>query len=304
VRVDGDELPALPRATGAARSLAEARPGHMLLVRPSGDVVGVRSWAMLRGLLSLAVVVGVLIFGTGYLGGALFGPLGAFVLPTLAYVGMAVWLRQQGRIGRALRQLGADDLRGAERTARALASSRMVSAGIRGNALYIAASAVWLRGDLEEALALTRRARAELARTRSTALRPIVALAALHEIQLLALTGHLADARAQMDALEPTLPPGDLVQVQRIDTELVLAFESDDPSALPDDLDPWTQTVLATQRFGSTLVLLAWAHDRRDEPELAAALLDVAHDRLPECHLDAAHPRLAAWYRGAVGSAS
>jgi hypothetical protein len=294
--VSGDDLPALPRAKGIARSLREARPGHMLLVEPSGNVVGPRSGVVLGSALRLLGLLVAVMFVASFVGSALFGGTGALAGSLVAYVAALTWLQAHRRVGNALRRLGQDDLVGAERLALRAAESRIVSSAVRGNALYLAASARWLQGDRVEALALTRRALDELSRSTSPTMRPIAHLARLHEVQLLAIDGHLAEAVTRLHALRaPEGLDGDLVQLQTLDTHLVLAFESHDAASLPADLDPWTQQVLGTQRFGSTLVLLAWAHRERDELELSDALLEVARDRLPECHLDAAHPRLHAW---------
>lgn len=296
--MEHDDLPELPRAQGPARSLAEARPGNTLFLNKKGEVANPGGGTLFASGLMLVAGTVAASLALSWIGASLFGLPGAIGAALITVWGVRWWLLQQVQLGNALARLAADDLHGAEQLARELAARRSISSAIRGNAIYIAASAIWLRGDLLEALALNRSALAELARTRSRAMRPVVALAGLNDVQLTALTGDLPAARIQLEALEAggELARGDLVQVQHIDTRLVLAFEMDDPASLPEDLHPWTQRILGTQRFGSTLVLLAWAHHARGEPELADTLLDVARDRLPECHIDAAHPRLHAWY--------
>ena len=126
----------------------------------------------------------------------------------------------------------------------------------------------------------------------------------INEVQLIALTGDPEAAYRRLTELDERgfAASGDLIAMQRIDTDLVLAFEVDEPTRLPDDLDAWTQAVVRTNRFGSTLVLLAWALRSRGEDELADALLGTAADRLGECHIDRAHARLHAWYQEAVGA--
>jgi hypothetical protein len=301
--VEHDDLPELPRAEGPARSLTEARPGNTLFLNKKGEVASPGGGTIFAsGLMLLAGTV-VASLALSSIGAALFGLPGAIAAALISVWGVRSWLLRQVQLGNALARLAADDLHGAEKLARELAARRFTSSAIRGNALYIAASAIWLRGGLREALALTRSARVELERSRSRAMRPIAALAALNDVQLTALTGDLVAARANLEALEAgvELARGDLVEVQHVDPRLLLAFEMDDPATLPEDLHPWTQRILATQRFGSTLVLLAWAHHARGEAELADTLLDVARDRLAECHIDAAHPRLHAWYAAMRG---
>jgi hypothetical protein len=290
-------LPALPRAKGVAESLEHARPGHMMAVDAAGNVVGLHSraaWIAALPLLGVLATGVALMLVVPLLFGLLAGNL-VFVLTML--VALAMWWPTRG-VARAMQRFAADDLAGAERGAASVARGAWVPALWRCNAFYIAGSAAWLRGRLDDGLAYTRRAIEIGGYPRSGSRRVIVALARLNEIQLLAIKGDLAAARARLAELERDgLPSGDLVRIQRIDTELVLAFEAGDPSMLPRDLDDWVQAVLRTNRFGSTLVLLAWAHTQRADAELVPTLLDVAYDRLPECHIDEAHPRLAAWLR-------
>jgi len=288
-------LPALPRARGLANSLEQARPGQAFAVDEKGNVVGHDSKAMRHASLR---ILGVYAAGSVFMlaAAAVFGRIAGPVALVATLLGLLAFTWPARRLAHALRSVAADDLVEAERTGVALASSRFASRMVRGNAWLIAGSAAWLRGELATAIGFTRRAIEQSGYPPTGTRRAIGALARLNEIQLLAITGDLAAARARLAELDRDgLPAGDLVQMQRIDTDLVLAFEGGDASVLPDDLDEWVAMVLRTNRFGSTLVLLAWAQTLRGETELAATLLDVAVDRLPECHIDAAHPRLAAW---------
>jgi hypothetical protein len=289
--VDDDPL---PRARGLAPSLNGARPGQVIIVDERGDVAPASVLVARR--LKIYAVMFAGAFALGCVGAFVLGPAGALVAPVVAVVATRLWFRRGVKLGQALERLAADDLAEAERLAREAARTAS-SALVRGNAWSVVGSVVWLRGDAEEGLAWTRRALGELERTRHRGARPIIVATRLNEIQLLAITDRGEEARAVLDRLEASgeLGEGDLIAAHAIDTRLVLAFETDDPEALPADLHAWTQAMLATQRFGSAVALLAWAHHRRAEPELGDALLDVARSRLPECHLHHAQPRLHAW---------
>jgi hypothetical protein len=294
--VHGDQLPPITLAKGAARSLSTARVGQLLYVNEQGNVTR-PTIALFRRILPwlLPVLVAPWIFPEAL---PLLVAVTTLFFPVSFVYLVFMWARPQRGIRRALARLSAGDLVGAEQAALLVANGSLIARLLRGNAWNIAGSVRFLRGDHREALVLTRRALSELP-SRGGA-RVFSVIARLNEIQLLALTGEQASAHEALTALEREgLPEGDLVRLQWIDTQLVLAFEADDTSTLPDDLDAWSRAVLDTNRFGSTLVLLAWALQQRGQPELVPVLLDVARDRLPECHIETAHPRLAAWYRDA-----
>lgn len=231
--------------------------------------------------------------------------VGRILAGTTAAIAYILWqLRATLTHGQAVQHFARDDHREAEVLARRAGSQPLVSALLRGTSLSLAAAAAWLQGKHQEALVLARKAIVVLERSLARDARAHLVLAILNEVQLIALTGDPDAADRRLTELDERgfAATGDLIAVQRIDTELVLAFEVEDPTRLPDDLDEWTQTVVRTNRFGSTLVLLAWALRSRGEDELADALLETAADRLGECHIDRAHPRLHAWYQDATGA--
>lgn len=286
----------LVRATGVATSLEQARPGQSLMIGPSGAVVGPHSIEVIAATLRAAAVVlapGALVV---ILAGLAFGNLGLLAATIAAVIAAVLWAQPRFELGRALALHGRGDLENAELTARRVAVTGFASLMVRGNAWMIAGAADWLRGDLDRALASTRRAVADLGAPKTGMWRGVAALARLNEIQLLAIKGDLGGAKARLDLLERDgVPDGDLVQLQLADTKLVLAFEAGNPKMLPADLHEWMQMALRTNRFGSTLVLLAWALVKRGDAELVPMLLDVAADRLPECRIEQSHPRLARW---------
>jgi hypothetical protein len=212
-----------------------------------------------------------------------------------------VWAQPRFELDRAVKMHGAGDLERAEWIARRVAVTGFASLMVRGNAWMIAGAAAWLRGDHDRALKWMRRAVRDLGSPRKGSWRGVAVLARLEHIQLLAITGDLAGAKAMLAALEAEgLPTGDLVQLELVETKLVLAFESGTASALrPDELDEWARAILRTNRFGSALLLLAWAHGLRGDREMVPTLLEIAEDRLHECRIEHAHPKLARWHAGA-----
>lgn len=269
-----------------------------MYIGPSGAVqspTALTAVAMMKGgMLAVGIV-----FATTWIFDAFVG----FILTHVGFVYFLVLTRVGFLLRKAHRCHAQGELTQAEALARRAAKYALAIPLLRGNALNLAASAAWLQGNHPEALVLARRAIVLLERSLARDARAHLVLAILNEVQLIALTGDPDGAYQRLTELDERgfAATGDLIAIQRIDTELVLAFEVDDPTRLPDDLDAWTQTVVRTNRFGSTLVLLAWALRSRGEDELADALIGTAADRLGECHIDRAHPRLHAWYQEATG---
>ncbi len=289
-----DDLPAVRRAGGFAKSLEDAQPGQLMIVDGSGEVKGRFSAPMM---LAAAKVVGVMCLpGAAILVLAPWlGPV-APVLAIAAFVGASVWLRRAGALARAHRLLARDDLAGAEAAARDVLRGRSTTSALRGNAWYVVGCAAWLQGKLAEALTATRAALAELGDRPPRDFLPILELARLNEVQLVALGGDVAAA----ERLRAAIPDGqgqtgDMIRMMRLDCELVLAFERGDHLRFTSDLDDATRAVLRTNQFGSTLVLLAWVHHERGDAAMCSTVLEVAADRLAVAHLPQAHPRLAAW---------
>ncbi|HET6583785.1 MAG TPA: hypothetical protein VFG69_10060 [Nannocystaceae bacterium] len=291
-----ENLTALARSGGMAGSLRQARPCQTLVVGSDGSVLAPLSaenlLACLRPLATVVVTATVMMIA----GAAMFGAGGGPALVMATLVGAVMWAQPRYELDRALALHGAGELVDAQATALRVAGSRWAGRMVRGNAGLVAGATTWLRGDLDAALATTRNALVDLGYPREGSWRGVAAMARLQEIQLLAITGKLAEARRRFAELEADgIPGGDLVQMQLIDTQLVLAFEAGHPHELPHELDEWLDTVLRTNRFGSTLALLAWAHIERGDTELVPTMLDVAADRIAECRIEHAHPRLAQW---------
>jgi len=296
--LEDSNLPvAMMRTSGVATSLESARPGQALMVASNGAVVGPYSEEVLMATLDAAVRVlcpGALVV---LLSGAMFGAVGVMAAMMAAAIGTLVWAQPRYELDRAVDLHAKGDHDGAEWRARRVAVTGFASLMVRGNAWMIAGAAAWLQGDLDKALKWMRRAVADLGTPTKGNWRGVAALARLNEIQLSAIRGDLAGAKSRLGELERDgIPSGDLVQIELVQARLVLAFEAGSASTLcADDLSEWLRAVLATNRFGSTLVLLAWAHLARGDSELVPMMLDVAADRLDECRIEQSHPKLARW---------
>lgn len=227
--------------------------------------------------------------------GWLFGATAGFGASALTMLLLSALFSYTVEVGRCVELLDAGDLAGAEASARRIADSRLVGSGGRGTARNCLAATMWLRGEHAQALAMVRRAIAELDRA-ADAHRPVAGLAHLNEVQLAAITGDVSGAERRLAALD-WLPGGDVVQRHRIDTELVLAFESDDIARLPANLSPWIEAVRHGEQ-GSTVALLAWALHGRGERAALRDVLESGRGLVAKAGLDLAHPRLARWWAG------
>lgn len=281
---------------GVATSLETARPGQALMISAEGAVVGPFSEEVLMATLDAAVRVlcpGALVV---LIAGALFGAVGAMGAMMAAVIGTLVWAQPRYELDRAVDLHAQGDHEAAEWRARRVAVTGFASLMVRGNAWMIAGSAAWLQGERTRALKWMRRAVADLGTPSKGRWRGVATLARLHEIQLLAIEGDLDAAKQRLVMLERDgVPAGDLVQIELAETKLVVAFESGSATSLPTDIDSWLQAVLRTNRFGTALVLLAWAHVMRRDLELVPMMLEIAADRLPECRIERAYPKLARW---------
>jgi hypothetical protein len=95
-----------------------------------------------------------------------------------------------------------------------------------------------------------------------------------------------------------TAPHGDYFQLELALTELVIAFAAGQHDRLPadDELYEWSKTALGCSRFGTNLVLLAWALGSRGDAEMERLLLREAGPRLTTEFLRESFPALHAWY--------
>jgi hypothetical protein len=273
-------------------SLDSAKPGEVLLLDDQGRVLGPK--AMRRAsVVGWGVVGSVVGVGAGAIG-VLVSPI-AGVVVGLMTMGFLVWQLRHGRdFQRALA------LASAGRRDEAFAIVQELERRQLGNQFppfidYLAGKLEWQRGHAESALRLYDRALQALGRMRGRG-RGMYWICTFDRVQLLAVMGRVADARAARGELEEA-PRGDYFAMELALTDLTIAFHADDPGLLPgdDELYEWAKAALRTSRFGASVVLLAWAFDKRGDDDMAEHMLREAPARLETEFLPETAPKLAAW---------
>ncbi|HVK77968.1 MAG TPA: hypothetical protein VM734_31895 [Kofleriaceae bacterium] len=302
---ESETLPALPGETTAlswrvSSSLASAKPGEVLLLDEHGQVMGGKAmrrqqaaaWTAVGGVAAVGVVAVA----------ALAGPL-VGILSGLVFGGM-MW--RQTRSWRRARE--ALVLASAGRRDDALAAVTKLESGhvaepLRPFLFYLRGKLEWQRGQTEAALALYDRAIGSVGPRRR---RAMYWVCAFDRTQLLAVMGRVDAARTARAELD-SAPRGDYFALELALTDLVIAFAANDLTLLPgdDELYEWSKVALGCSRFGTNLVLLAWALGGRGDADMEKLLLREATPRLTTEFLAESFPRLHAWYeerRVAVGA--
>ena len=283
--------PELALTWRVSTSLANARPGEVLLLDEEGQVLSAAAvrrqqlaqWIGAGGFAGLSMAAITTLMGpwVGLLTGVIFGAL----------------MIRQGRAWRRARH--ALVLASAGRRDAALAEvvkleRGAVSEPMRPFLHYLKGKLEWQRGNLTGALDLYDRALGAVAQRKR---RAMYWVCAFDRVQLLAVMGKVDAARAARAELD-TAPRGDYFQLELALTELVIAFAGDQLERLPadDELYDWAKTALGCTRFGTNLVLLAWALGGRGDTEMERLLLREAAPRLATEFLAESFPALHAWY--------
>ena len=297
--VDAPEAPPQPGEPGedklvwrVSSSLDTAKPGEVLLLDDQGRVLGPKAMrkATVVGWGVVGSVVGV---GAGAIG-VLVSPIAGLVVGAMT-MGFLVWQLRHGRdFQRALA------LASAGRRDEAFAIVQELERRQLGNQFppfidYLAGKLEWQRGHGEEALRRYDRALSALGRMRGRG-RGMYWICTFDRVQLLAATGQLEQARAARQELEEA-PRGDYFAMELALTDLMIAFHAGEPASLPGDeeLYEWAKAALRTSRFGASVVLLAWAFDRRGDQDMAEHMLREAPARLETEFLAETTPKLHAW---------
>jgi hypothetical protein len=286
------------RVARPAHSLAEAKPGEVLLLDRRGNVLGPRQVALVKA--RAWGLVGLMVGGVGLLYGAVLGPAAGVIV--VAAVGALTGLR--------LRNWPAF------RAAQALAASYQWE---EAQAAFTALEGKALPRALRESASVTQGALdLLLGRPQRTLERLDLVLPKLRgswdsngvvqrwragylRAASLAALGRLDEARRQRDELTAWAQGrggrGDYYALLRESLELTIAFEADAPHELPDDatLHRWARSALLRTQFGEMLVSLAWAFHRRGDDSMARHLLAEAPSRTPRYSLHTTTPRLHAW---------
>lgn len=281
-------------------SLANARPGEVLLLDEDGQVLSagavrrqqLAGWIGAGGVAGLSMAAITTLMGplVGLITGAIFGLL--MIRQTRAWrrARHALVLASAGRRDQALAEV-------------AKLEKGTVSEPMRPFLHYLKGKLEWQRGNLTESLNLYDRALGAVAQRKR---RAMYWVCAFDRVQLLAVMGKVDAARAARAELD-NAPQGDYFQLELALTELVIAFAGQQLERLPadDDLYEWSKTALGCSRFGTNLVLLAWALGGRGDADMEKLLLREAGPRLATEFLPESFPSLHAWYeqrRIAVGA--
>ncbi|MCX4245883.1 hypothetical protein [Paraliomyxa miuraensis] len=238
--------------------------------------------------------------------GGMLGSLGALAAAASVTLGMpmltlastvlsslilyALW--EDTRLAKALELVRRQRLPAAEAALAKLAASTRRSPWQRQRARLYLASLSWRRGDVEQALqwiqarlSVPRRGREDPGERW---------LCQATEVQLLALAGHVPQAREALRVLPPPAPDehAELVAAQ---CALLVAFAADDPDEVRDDLDGWEAMIRTRDGVGVSLGLLAWANAGRGARDRALALCREVEQRADRGHLARHYPRLWQW---------
>lgn len=279
-----------------AGSLARAARDEFVYVGRRGEVRSPLRYKVQQGTaLSLAI-------GAGVAGTALCFAIGApwislVYLSALGYVGQVWWFSDRLKQGAAL--LANERIDEADRRLRALVDSRWTPRSLRALAWQNLSGVAARRGRHEQALQYSRNAGELLARLRLTPVGPWRWINRFSEAQLLAQLGRLEEARRLRDSLQEA-PDGEYFQILRINTDLLIAFMSDEPGQLPDDLFAWVKIALETTTAELALALLAWAHVVRGDEDMGLHLLSEARNRIDPRLFSVTYPKVYRWLQSAA----
>jgi hypothetical protein len=295
---------AAPLAMRAARSVADAKAGEVIMLGRRGEVLGPREVRRLkvRGWAFLGAMVGTLSVAYGVLLSPLAGVAAA--VGTAALIGFRLRHWPQVRAGVALATT--ERWEEAQALLRAL-EARRLPRPFKSQVVVTLSALDALLGQPQAALD---RLDAQLSWMR----RSSYAYARVHRwrgeilrASLLARLGRLGEARRQRDAVRADIAArtarrtpgarGEFFEMLLQGTDLEIAFEADAPDELPDSdtLHEWARAALQRTRFGTMLVYLAWAFHRRGDEEMARHLLVEAPPRIVRSPLATSAPRLHAW---------
>lgn len=156
-----------------------------------------------------------------------------------------------------------------------------------------------LQGRTEAAVVHYAAAADELRRRRKHDRNPVYWFALAGYGSALAILGRVDAAREVRRELDAA-PDSMLFDINRQYIDLRAAFAASDAGSLAGlDLYDWSKTVLATNLFGSNLVLLAWACEQTGDRDMAAHLLGEAPERLTGHFLRLSDPALCAFLESA-----
>jgi hypothetical protein len=211
-------------------------------------------------------------------------------LGTLGYVGGLWWHSERLKRGAAL--LAADRLEEAEQVLEPLTRTRTATRTVRALAWQNLGGVEVRRGNHAVALQHVVKCREMFSRRGSVG--PWRWINRFTEILLLAQLGRVDEAKKARSELA-TAPDGEYFLILKMNADLMIAFVSDRPDELPDELFDWAKVALETTTAELALALLAWAYIRRGDEDMGAHLLEAAGDRIEPKLFSRAYPKVYAW---------
>ncbi|HET6610356.1 MAG TPA: hypothetical protein VFG83_00130 [Kofleriaceae bacterium] len=278
-----------------ASSLETTTVGEVILLDSEGRVatprqarwVAARSWLWTSGLTGAVGVVTASLVGSPVVGAA----------AAIGFFGSVLWQsRHMSALRRAIALVAAGEREAARAAFEALEQKR-VPAGHHTVIDTMMGGILWKLGDLDGALARYQRSIDAYELSRHYQVNAMYWVCAFDRVQLLAASGKVAEAQKLRGRLSGA-PGGEYFALQRILTDLMIAFHDDSTALLPEDpgdLYEWAKLGLSTSRFGTLLVLLSWAFERCGDEDMAKHLLCEAPERLKGDFLEERIPRAAEW---------
>lgn len=280
-----------------ASSLETTTVGEVILLDSEGRVatpsqarwVAVRSWIGTSGLTAAVGVVTASLIGSPAVG----------VAAALGFLGSVVWQsRHMSKLRRAIALVAAGEREAARDAFDALEKKRLPA--VHHTVIdTMMGGILWKLGQLDDALARYERSIEAYERSRHYHANAMYWVCAFDRVQLLAASGKVEQA----ESLRPRLsgaPSGEYFALQRVLTDLMIAFHQGSTALLPDDpgeLYDWAKLGLSTSRFGALVVLLSWAFCERGDIDMAKHLLSEAPERLKGDFLADRIPQADQWMR-------
>jgi hypothetical protein len=229
------------------------------------------------------------------LAGVAVGQVG-LALGGLGFAIAVTWaLRSDTRLEQALEWIHAGRVDEAEQALRAVARARHRGQRERARALLV--ELAWRRGDLPTALAWSDARLAD-----ASAASPFERWSArATAVQLLALNGRTADARAALARLgAPPGPPSRRAAMGEATTRLLVAFAADDADLVRHHVDGWDAALVEADDLGLTTALVAWGLHACGRLDRARLLIERTVPSRAE--LQARAPALVMWIDGVRAS--
>ncbi len=277
-----------------AASLEDMRAGEVMMLSSRGEVLGPKAqrWATLK---SWGSVVGMGVLG-GAAAGMIVSSVAVGVVAALGFTGATAW---QARFGPTIKRALALASAGRRDEARAVVEaleSKRPPAHYQPTIDYLMGKLLWQDGRFEAAQERYARAIAAQETSKHFEREGMYWICAFDRAQLWAVMGQLEETLAARPRLDEA-PSGDYFFMERILTDLLIAFYSDSTERLPmiEELYEWSKAALRTNRFGLTLALLAWVFERQGDVEMAAHVLSEVPPRLGGDYLEQTAPRVHAW---------